>query len=387
MERPVSWQTQRETDALELIFGDGCMEASRAELQADDVESLATVIREAGPDTDWTMLLEQRVSELTGYAACVAVSSGEAALSHAILAAGVKPGDEVIVPSYSPVSVADVVISLKAVPIIVDVDEATLQLSVDGVNDAVSDRTRAIVAVHVGGLAVPIDRFSETAERHGLTIIEETIGANPGVLNRSRSCRADLLCFRLDANSHFPLNRGGVVCVTDPELATRIRLQRLPASPLTEGPLALRGQGISQLAAAWEFLQMNSVKERWRRRCQIAMTWSACFGGSNEFQMPAEISGEPHCRNQYMLRLNLQHTSLSRTDLVEALRRRGIAAGIHYFPIHMHERYQKKFGFEADTFAVSRNEFRRELTLPIHSRMSDDDVDRVWTTLTEILKQ
>jgi dTDP-4-amino-4,6-dideoxygalactose transaminase len=387
MQHSLSWQTQHETDALGLISGDGCMETSRASLLADDVESLAASIREAGPDADWTKLLEQRVSELTGYAACVAVSSGEAALAHAILAAGVKAGDEVIVPAYSPVSVADVVMSLQAVPVIVDISDATLQLSADEVRDAVSDRTRAIIAVHVGGLAVPIDRFSETAERFNLAIIEETIGANPGILNRSRSRRADLLCFRLDANSHFPLNRGGIVCTTDLELGARIRLQRLPLSPLAESSPGLRGQGMSQLAAAWEFIQLDTVKERWRRRCQIAMTWSAGFGGSNGFQMPAEIPGEPHCWNQYILRLNLQHNSMSRTDLVEELRRRGIGAGIHYLPIHMHERYQKLFGYGADTFPVSRNEFLRELTLPINSRMSDDDVDSVWTTLTDILKQ
>ena len=389
MQRSVSWQTPQETDALELIFGDGCMETSRADLNPDDVEALATEIRNAGPETDWSAKLEQRVAELTGYFACVAVSSGEAALAHAILGAGVQPGDEVIVPGYAPVSVADVVVSLRAVPVIVDVDvdETTLHLNVEAVEDSLTDRTRAVIAVHVGGLATSIDKLASLAERTGLGIIEDTVGANPGVLNRSRSKRADLLCLRLDANSHFPLNRGGIVCTMDSETAARIRLQRLPASPLVGGPLTLSGHGISQLAAAWEFFQLATVRERWRRRCQIAMTWSAGFGGSNIFQVPAEIPSEPHCWNQYTLRLNLQHSSLSRTELVEELRRQGIGAGIHYLPIHMHERYQRQFGYGADTFPVSRNEFLRELTLPINSTMSDQDVDLVWTTLTDILRQ
>jgi dTDP-4-amino-4,6-dideoxygalactose transaminase len=387
MQRPVSWQTPLETDALELIFGDGCMETSRADLKTEDVEALATEIRNADPATDWSAKLEQRVAKLTDYAACVAVSSGEAALAHAILGAGVQPGDEVIVPGYAPVSIADVVVSLRAVPVIVDVDETTLHLNVDAVEDSLTDRTRAVIAVHVGGLAVSIDKLTSLAERSGLVVIEDTVGANPGILNRSRGHRANLLCIRMDANSHFPINRGGIVCTTNPETAARIRLQRLPASPLLGAPSTMSGHGISQLAAAWEFVQFATVKERWRRRCQIAMTWSAGFGGSNIFQVPSEIPSEPHCWNQYILRLNLQHSSLSRTELVEELRRQGIGVGIHYLPIHMHERYQRQFGYGADTFPVSRNEFLRELTLPINSTMSDKDVDLVWTTLTSILRR
>lgn len=387
MERPVSWQTAYETDALELISGDGCLETSRAALVPNDIEKLAAQLRREKPEADWTTLLEQKFSDLTGYESCLAVSSGEAALTHALLASGVGAGDEVIVPSYSPVSVADVVLSLLAVPVVVDVDEATLHLTPDAAENAVSDRTVAIVAVHVGGLAVPIEQLAGVADRNGLMLIEETIGANPGVLSRSRGRRADLIVFRFDADSHFPLNRGGVVCTSDPELAERIGHQRLPALPRTEGELDLRGHGISQLAAAWEFLQLDSVKDRWRRRSQIAMTWSAGFGGSNECQVPAEVPGEPHCWNQYILRLNLQRSSISHTDLVAELRRHEIGAGIHYLPIHMHARYQSQFGYGADTFPVSRNEFLRELTLPIHSSMSDDEVDRVWTTLTEILKR
>lgn len=387
MDRPVSWQNAHETDVLELISGDGCLEAARPPLKAEAIEQLAAEMRQVDPKTDWTERLEQRLSESTGFPHSIAVSSGDAALAQALFAAGVRPGDEVIVPSYAPVSIADVVVSLEAVPVLIDIDETTLLLTGAAVNDVVSDRTRAIIAVHVGGLTVPIEPLAQVAACHGLTLIEETNGSGAGVVCRSRSQRADIVCFRFDSISHFPINRGGAVCTTNPELAGRLRLQRLPAPPLTDVPLLVRGQGISQLAAAWEFVRLASVKERWRRRSQIAMTWSAGFGGSNEFQVPAEIPGQPHCWNQYMLRLNLQRCAVSRVELVEELTRRGVQVGIHYLPIHMHERFQSRLGYGADTFPVARNEFLRELTLPINSDMSDAEVDLVWTSLTAILKE
>lgn len=386
MDRPAPWQSAHETDVLELISGDGCLEAARAPLKPDAVEQLVVEMRQADPNTDWTEKLEQRISELTGFPHTVAVSSGDAGLGQALFAAGVRPGDEVIVPSYAPVSIADVVVSLEAVPVLIDIDEQTLLLTAEAVNDAVSDRTRAVIAVHVGGLAVPIEPLAQVAACHGLILIEETNGPGPGILCRSRTQRADIVCFRFDAISHFPMNRGGAVCTTDPEVAGRLRLQRLPAPPLSDVPLLVRGQGISQLAAAWEYMRLASVKERWRRRCQIAMTWSAGFGGSFEFQVPTEIPGQPHCWNQYMLRLNLQRCSISRVELVEQLRQRGVRVGIHYLPIHMHQRFQNHMGYGADTFPVARNEFLRELTLPINSDMSDSEVDLVWTSLMAILK-
>lgn len=386
MHGPVTWQTTHETDVLELISGDGCLEGARAPIHPEEMTQFGELLREAGPETDWIERLEQRLSDLSGFPETVAVSSGDAALAQSLFAAGIRPDDEVIVPSFAPVSIADVVVSLGAIPILIDVDAATLLLTPDAVNDAVSDRTRAVIAVHIGGLAPPVEPLAQVAACHGLILIEDTCGSEAGIVSVRRSQRADIVCFRFDAFSHFPTNRGGAVCVTSPELARRLRLQCLPAPPLSGVPLLQHGQGISQLAAAWEFLRLESVKDRWRRRCQIAMTWSAGFGGSNEIQAPVEIPGEHHCWNQYMLRLNLQRCSISRVQLVEELQRRGIRVGIHYLPIHMHDRFQSRTGFEAETFPIAHHEFLRELTLPLNSSMSDADVDTLWKSLTDILK-
>jgi len=385
MNQSVSWQTPRESGTLELISGDGCLETSRASLRAEALERLADAVRQAGPETDWPALLEHRIAELTGYSDCVTVSTGAAALAHALWAAGVQAGDEVILPSYAPVSMADVVLQLNAVPILVDIDEATLHLTTGAVEDAVSDRTTAVVAVHIGGLAVAIGELKEIADRNDLILIEEAIGVNPGILNCSRNQRADILCFRFDAHSHFPINHGGAVCAVNPDLCSRIRGQRLPAAEPVSVLLSGQSHAVSQMTAAWEYLRLDTIRERWRRRCQIAMTWSAGFGGSNKFQVPSESPGEPHCWSQYLLRLNLQRCRIPRIELVRKLRSSGIEAGIHYLPIHMHERYQRLFGYGADTFPVSRNEFLREMTLPIDTVMSDKDVDQVWAEIMEIL--
>ena len=385
MDRSVFWQTSHESGTLKLISGDGCLETSRELLRAEAVEGLADQVRQAGPETDWPALLEHRVAELTGYPDCVTVSSGDATLVHALYAAGVQAGDEVILPSYAPVSIADAVLQLNAVPILVDIDEATLHLATGSVEDSLSDRTVAVVAVHIGGLAVAMDELKEIADRREITLIEEAIGVNPGILDRSRGQRADILCFRFDAHSHAPVNCGGMICAVKPELCNRIRGQRLTGADREAAPLPFPSQSVSQVTAAWEYLKLDTIRERWWRRCQIAMTWSAGFGGSREFQVPSESPREPHCWTQYLLRLNLQHCRLSRTELVRKLRQSGIEAGIHYLPIHMHERYQKLFGHGADTFPVSRNEFLRELTLPINSLMTDSEVDQVWAATMGML--
>jgi len=385
MNRSVSWRTPHEAGTLELISGDGCLEISRELLRAEPVQELAELVHQACPETDWAERLENRFADLTGYPDCVTVPTGYTTLLHALYAAGVRAGDEVILPSYAPVSIADVVLQLQAVPILVDIDGTTLHLAIDAVEDSVTDRTAAIVAVHVGGLAVAMGELKEIADRSGIVLIEEAVGVNPGILDRSRSQRADILCFRFDAHSHSPVNHGGMICTMNPELCHRIRSLRRTGVERDAALPQFPPQSVSQMAAAWEYLQLNSIRERWLRRCQIAMTWSAGFGGSNEFQVPSESPCEPHCWTQYLLRLNLQHCRLARTELVQQLRKSGVQAGIHYLPIHMHTRFQKLFGYGPDTFPVSRNEFLRELTLPIHSLMGDREVEQVWAAITGIL--
>ena len=373
-----------EARARALIPDEGFVPCGAEQLAGNDVAAFHSSLQKWPDATDWIELLESRVSQLTGYPNVTLVSQSAAALRLALAASGIQSGDEVVIPSFAPVSVADAICDLKAVPVLVDIDPTTLHLDSNNIATVVTDRTRAIVPVNTGGLSVAIEPIRSIADQHGLMIVEEALQSLPGILKADGNQRGDAVCIHLDDGSSTSVNQVGAICTFDERLAGRLRNGITHNSTAQERPC--RRHRPSQLASAWELARLTDVPARWRRRCEITLTWSALSGGMPQVQVPAESSEEPHSWSQYLLRLNLQHLAVSRDDVFGRLRQRGVPAGVHYLPIHMHARYQEGFGFSPESFPVSRNEFLRELTPPLQESMPDEEVERIWDELRGALQ-
>ena len=172
--------------------------------------------------------LERQWAERFGFAHCVAVSNGTAALSLALAALGIGPGDEVIVPALSFVATGFAPVHQMAVPVFADIDPVTFNIDPDDVERRITPRTRAIIPVHLHGAPADMDRITDIARRHGLAVVEDAAQA-PGATHRGRPVGGigDIGCFSLQVTKNIPTcGEGGLLVTSDEGLATAARMGR-----------------------------------------------------------------------------------------------------------------------------------------------------------------
>jgi len=345
-----------------------------------------------GPSrSDWQSDLESEAARLTGTPHVIAVASANVAL-HCVLAAhDLQAGDEVIIPAYVPPSIPEVVRQFNAHPVLVDIVAESAHIDVHQAADAVTDRTRAIVAVDIAGLPVDIRPLNELCQLHGLLLVNDAQSREPGIgksfdlienqvrINHCRSNEAGLLC------------SGALISTTDPTIAECIRRQLKPFDEPVCEPQQWNAKKrslhyadrMTGLAAAWQLIAFGKARKEWQRRCRVAVSYTAAFCCRCEYQVPFEWPDTRHGWLDYPLRLNLQHLSVTRDEFTSELRRRGVKLTVPYLPINLMPGFQELYGFGGDTFPLARNEFMRRVCLPIDSWTSDADVDRIINVLMD----
>ena len=179
-----------------------------------------------------------------------------------------------------------------------------------------------------------------------------------------------------------------MICTADEPFAKRLRQLITPPDELTgetelwDANRSLHyADRMTDLAAVWQLAVFGKGRRAWRRRCQIAMSYTAAFSGRREFQVPFESPDVSHTWLDYPLRLNLQHLGLSRDEFSSTLRRRGVRVKVPCLPVNLMPHHQLRYGVTAETFPIARNEFLRRVCLPIDSLMGDSDVERVIETV------
>lgn len=376
-------------------------------LLATDAERLQELLQ-SGPRTGhWVTELESRAAILTGAADTIAVSSAGAALHLLLRCLDLHSNDEVILPTFAPVMLADVVRSFDAHPVLVDVLPDSLLMDPRMVRDALTDRTRAILLVAAGGLVPDLHELLVIAERQSCLLIEDAQAASPAAYRDpvASAHPRHVQLFRHCDDQSSVLNGGALLCVNDETLASALRAERyapggeLPAvgedsvreteaeDAAVREPSLRFDERMSELAAAWGIVSLQGASAAWRRRQQIIMSYSASFSSLLEVQPPSEAVHGRHCWCEYVLRLNLQHFRVSRDDVVRKLNRRGIPAGVRCLPIHMHPWYQRMYLHSPDSFPVARNQFLREVTLPLHPGLTDDEVEVIIQTVMEVVAE
>jgi dTDP-4-amino-4,6-dideoxygalactose transaminase len=357
-----------------------------AQLLAADAPSFLRQIADAG-NVDWIKKLQTQLAELTGFSHAIVCGSQSIALYMALSSIGVSANDEIITSTFSPVFIADAIRHFDAHPILVDVETSALEIDCNQIEDRLSDRTKAIVAVHLAGRPLQLWRLSSIANRHGIPIIEDVGAASIRALGRSPALRGQFVFGSSSEHSRRSTqNQLGYLCTNDHDAA---QIAKLAASQTAANPLDSRRIQFDcragQLNAAWEYQSLQIAHDRWRRRCEIATTYTAVFAGRAELEVPPESQDAPHSWTEYILRLNLQRLSVSRIEIVEQLRAGGWDVGIGSLPIHMHPYYQELYSLAADTCPMARNEFQRTMTLPISHAMTDDDVNAVTQAVLRLL--
>jgi perosamine synthetase len=348
---------------------------ARPEVGEEELAEIAAVL-ESGQLTMGPKVaeFEELLAAACGVEHAVAVSSGTAALHLAILALGLEPGDEVLVPAYTFPATANVVALAGLVPVLVDVDPATMSLVAERVADAVGPRTRAVLAVHLFGR--PLDwEALEAAVPDRVVLLEDAAGAL-GARRQGRPCGSlgTMGCLSFHPRKIVTTGEGGAVTTDDARLAEAVRSLRHHGWSGSDMPTPAFNYRLSDVLCALGIPQLRRLGELHEARARIAVAYTERLAGIVE--TPAADEGDVHGWQAYVVRVD------RRDELLAALRAEGIEAQIGTYALHRLGAYAGEGLFPGADAA-----FERALALPFHGRLEDAELDRVCATLDRLVSE
>ncbi len=343
-------------------------DVGEAELAAV-AEVLASGQLTMGP---WVAEFEEALRRAVGTADAVAVSSGTAALHVALLAIGVGPGDEVIVPAYTFPATANVVELCGARAVLVDVDPETFLLRIERVAEAVTPRTRAVLAVHLFGRPVAWEEL-QTAVPQDVALVEDAAGAL-GARYRDTPCGALglLACLSFHPRKIVTTGEGGAVTTDEAELAAAVRRLRHHGIGAGE-PMDIAEPGLNYRLAdvlcALGVPQLERLESLLAARARVAGWYTERL--EHLVGTPAADESDRHGWQAYVVTLD------RRDEALAGLREAGIEAQIGTYAVHRLSAYRDRGSFPGADAA-----FERALALPFATTTTEDEVDRVASVLS-----
>jgi perosamine synthetase len=350
-------------------------------------------------------LFEERFAAKVGSRHAVALNSATAALHLGLEAVGVGPGDEVVLPTWTFAATGEVVAYCGARPVLVDIDAATLNAAPEAILAAVTPRTRAVIAVHIAGLPVEIERLVSLLEPRGIAVIEDAAHAFPsrigGAPGRYAGTYGRAGAFSFYATKTITTGEGGMLVTDDDAIAARARIMSLHgishdawnryASSGTwyyEIEDAGYKYNMTDIAAALGLVQLDRAEELLAARREIATAYSEAFRASaaaDLLALPEDADDASHAWHLYIVRLALDRLDVDRGQAIDRLKELGIGTSVHFIPLHLHPYYRRRWGYVAEDFPVATRQFERVISLPIWPGMTTDDVDRVVSGLEIVL--
>ncbi len=373
---------------------------ARPDIGDDDVREVTEALQSGWVTTGpKTREFEGAFAASVGAKHAIALNSCTAALHLSLEAVGVRKGDEVITTPYTFAASAEVIRYFDARPVLVDVDAETLNIRPELIEPAVTAKTKAILPVHIAGASADLDPILDVARRHGLAVIEDAAHSFPTrYKGRLIGGIGDFTCFSFYATKTITTGEGGMITTNDDALADRCRIMSLHGISkdawkryTAEGSwyyeIIAPGfkYNMTDIAAALGLAQLRKTERMLRRREEIAARYSEAFAGVPELQIPGVPAYSTHVWHLYMLRLRLERLTIDRAAFVERLRERNIGVSVHFIPLHVHPYYRETYGYAPEDYPVAYREYLREISLPIYSTMSDDDVESVIGAVVDIV--
>jgi perosamine synthetase len=324
-------------------------------------------------------------THLTGVGHAVAVSSGTAGLHLAMLALGIGPGDEVIVPSFTFIAAANAIRYVGATPVFADIDCVTLNLSPAAVERAINPRTRAIVAVHTFGIPADMPALLALARRHKLAVIEDACEALGATIDlQSIGSFGDIAVFAFYPNKQITTGEGGIIVTRDAGLASHMRSLRNQGRAPSDNWLQHTEIGynyrLSEIACTLGIGQMRRLPAILERREEIARVYRQHLSAEDRLTLP--IHELPGCRISwfvYVVRLRDALTAAHRDQVIQELEHSGIGCARYFAPIHLQPAYAG-LPIAAD-LPVTESIASRTIALPFFNRINDSQILAVCEAL------
>lgn len=363
---------------------------SAPDIIESDIEAVAEVLRSPrlslGPVAE---AFEHAIAGHTGVDHAVAVSSGTAALHLCIRALNIGPGDEVLVPSFTFIAVANCVRYEQATPVFVDIEPTTLNIDPAKIEAAITPRTRAIIVVHTFGVPAEMDAIEQIAAKHNLLIIEdacEALGAE--YKGRKAGSFGHAAVFAFYPNKQITTGEGGMVVTQDAALASRIRALRnqgrYPSDDWFQHTELGYNYRISEINCVLGLRQLQRLESILQQREHVARAYNQRLANHPHILLPP--TDLPHRSISwfvYVIRLAESFTRRRRDTILQHVTAKGIGCGRYFAPIHLQPAYTSRRTPPA--LPITEQVADRTIALPFFNRLSESEIQQACDTLTNLL--
>jgi dTDP-4-amino-4,6-dideoxygalactose transaminase len=341
----------------------------------------------------------------------VAVTSCTAALHLALEAIGLNAGEMVVVPTMTFAATAEVVRYFNAKPLLVDCRQTDLNLDVsDAARRIEAARTRgervaAIMPVHYGGQIGDVAGVAALAKRYGLKIIEDAAHCCPAYYRdetalpwKTVGSGADISCFSFYANKTITTGEGGMACTESQQYADRMRImalhgisrdawKRYTADGSWYYEIVAPGfkYNLTDIAGAIGLHQVRKADQLHQKRARLAELYSEFLSDVDELVLPQQMPNRIHSWHLYCIRLRVDRLNIDRAEVISQLKQAGIAASVHWMPLHMHPYYRERLGYKTSDFPCAASIYPELISLPLYPDLMAEQVEYVCRTLREII--
>lgn len=328
-----------------------------------------------------------------------AVSSCTAAMHLSLLAAGLKPGDEVLTTALTFCATVNSIIHTGATPVLADVDPVTMNLDPEQVQRKITSRTRAILPVHFAGRPCDMDALGDIADRHDLTIIEDCAHAIETEFHGKKAGTfGDFGCFSFYVTKNIVTGEGGMVLSRHEDDIARIKVlglhgmskdawRRFSDEGYKHYQVVAAGfkYNMMDLQAAIGIHQLKRVERYWQRRHEIWQKYNQALS-----DLPVGLPADPepgtrHAYHLYTILVDEHQAGISRDAFLGAITEQNIGVGVHYLSVPEHSYYQQTFGWRPDDYPEAMRIGRQTISLPLSPKLSDQDVADVIAAVKAVL--
>ncbi|AOS82758.1 UDP-4-amino-4,6-dideoxy-N-acetyl-beta-L-altrosamine transaminase [Chlorobaculum limnaeum] len=330
----------------------------------------------------------------------IAVNSATSGLHLALEAIGIGNDDEVIVPVYTFTATAEVVRYLGAEPVFVDIDPETFNIDPIKIEASITPKTKAIIPVHFAGCSCDMEEIINIARKHSIKVIEDAAHALPTTSNGKLigSLQSDVTVFSFYATKTITTGEGGMIVTRNPEIARRCRVMRLhgisrdafdrytSTKPSWHYEVIAPGfkYNMTDLAASLGIHQLKKVQMFQEKRESMAKRYNEAFCNL-PVKLPSKArSGDLHAWHLYVIRL-ADSVNVTRDRFIELVAERGIGCSVHFIPLHLHPYWKNRYRLEPEDFPLAYTAYQQAVSLPIYTRMSNEDQEKVIDAVREIL--
>jgi UDP-4-amino-4,6-dideoxy-N-acetyl-beta-L-altrosamine transaminase len=369
-------------------------------IEEDEIEEVVKVLRSGwlttGPKVNE---FEENMQKYLGCKKAIGLSSCTGGLHIALAALGIKHGDEVIVPTYTFAASAHVAAWLGAKPVLVDVEKDTFNIDPKKIEEAITDKTKAIIPVHFAGHSCDIDKITAIAEKHNLFVIEDAAHAIGTDYKRKKIGNfSNATVFSFYATKTITTAEGGMLVTNDEELGKKLkRYSYFGVDKDTFNRYADKGNwyyeiielgykyNMDNIQGALGVEQLKKLESFIEKRRKLANLYTGLLKGVPGIITPEEKEYTRHSYHLYPILLDIDCLNISRGEFIDKLKEYKIGSSVHFIPLHLHSHYQKTYGYKKGDFPTAEYLFEREISLPLYPEMSEEDVRYVAEAIKEII--